>query len=111
LAVRHNPDSDRRTDDIRLTPTKRDCSARTLLPVLSRHMTRAIVIAALLACSPAVVHDEDRSTTSSDGRFGEFSYEPKDHSDCIDACALRLKEMQSGRTCTAACTSLQCPRK
>jgi hypothetical protein len=77
-----------------------------------RHMTRAIMIAALLLCSPAVVHGDDRATTASDALVqGIFCTSPKDHSDCLEACALRLKEMQRYRACTAACTSLYCPRK
>ena len=79
---------------------------------MMRRMTRAVVIAALLACSSAVVHGEERATTSSDGLArAMFCSSPKDHSDCLEACALRLKEMQRYRACTAACTSLYCPRK
>jgi hypothetical protein len=51
-------------------------SANAVAGAIMRHMTRAFVIAALLACSPAVVHGEDRATTSGDGRFGNFPYEP-----------------------------------
>jgi len=77
-----------------------------------RRMTRAVVIAALLVWMPAVVHGEDRATTASDG-LGRaiFCSSPKDHSDCLEACALRLKDIQRYRACTAACTSLYCPRK
>ena len=75
-------------------------------------MKRAVVIAALLVCSPAVVRGEDRATMSSDDSVrGIFCTSPKDHSDCLEACALRLKEMQRYRACTAACTNLYCPRK
>jgi len=75
-------------------------------------MKRAVVIAALLAWSPAVVRGEDRATMSSDDSVrGIFCTSPKDHSDCLEACALRLKEMQRYRACTAACTNLYCPRK
>ena len=75
-------------------------------------MTKAVVIAALLVWSPAVVHADDRAARSSDG-LGRaiFCSSPKDHSDCLEACALRLKDMQRYRACTAACTSLYCPRK
>ena len=75
-------------------------------------MKRAVVIAALLVCSPAVVRGEDRTTMSSEDLVrGMFCTSPKDHSDCLEGCALRLKEMQRYRACTAACTSLYCPRK
>ena len=75
-------------------------------------MIRAVVIAALLGCQPAIVRGEDRPKMSSDGRVqGIFCSSPKDHSDCIEACALRLKEIERYRACTAACTSLYCPRK
>jgi hypothetical protein len=75
-------------------------------------MPRAVVIAALLVCSPAVVHGEDRATVPRDGLVrGIFCTSPKDHSDCLEACAARIKEMQRYRACTAACTSLYCPRK
>ena len=77
-----------------------------------RRMTRAVVIAVLMVCSPAAVHGEDRATPASDG-LGRaiFCSSPKDHSDCLEACGLRLKDMQRYRACTAACTSLYCPRK
>jgi len=76
------------------------------------HMKTAIVIAAVLAGSPAIVHGEDRATMSSDGVVrGIFCTSQKDHSDCLEGCALRLKDMQRYRACTAACTSLYCPRK
>jgi hypothetical protein len=77
-----------------------------------RRMTRAMVIAALLVCSPAIVHADDRATMPSEG-LGRtiFCSSPKDHSDCLAACAVRLKEMQRYRACTAACTSLYCPSK
>jgi len=75
-------------------------------------MKTVVVIAALLACSPAVVRAESRGATPGDGAVpGMFCTSPKDHSDCLEACALRLKEMQRYRACTAACTSLYCPRK
>jgi len=75
-------------------------------------MKRAVVIAALLAWSPAVVHGENRAAMSSDESVrGIFCTSPKDHSDCLEACALRLKEMLRYRACTAACTNLYCPRK
>lgn len=76
------------------------------------YMTKAVAIAALLFCSPAVVHGEDRASEPSKGSVrGIFCTSPKDLSDCLEACALRLKEMQRYRACTAACTSLYCPRK
>jgi hypothetical protein len=75
------------------------------------YMKTAVVIAALLVCSPAAVHGEDRVTPSDGAARGIFCTSPKDHSDCLEACALRLKEMQRYRACTAACTSLYCPRK
>jgi hypothetical protein len=75
-------------------------------------MKRAVVIAALLAWSPAVVRGESRAAMSSDDWVrGIFCTSPKDHSDCLEACALRLKEMLRYRACTAACTNLYCPRK
>ncbi len=74
-------------------------------------MIRAVVIAALLVCPAAIVHGEDRPKTPSDDRVqGIFCTSPKDRGDCIEACA-RLKEMERYRACTAACTSLYCPRK
>jgi hypothetical protein len=76
------------------------------------HMIRAVVISALLVCSPVIVRGEDRPKVPSDGPVpGIFCTSPKDHSDCIEACALRLKEIERYRACTAACTSLYCPRK
>jgi hypothetical protein len=70
------------------------------------------VIAALLVCPLAIARGEDRPKTSSDDRVqGIFCTSPKDHSDCIAACALRLKEIERYRACVAACTSLYCPRK
>jgi hypothetical protein len=75
-------------------------------------MIKAVVIAALLVCSPTIVHGEDRATMSNDGLVrGIFCTSSKDHGDCLEACAQRLKEMQRYRACTAACTSLYCPRK
>jgi len=74
-------------------------------------MRTALVIAALLVCSPAVVHGEDRLTSSDGAVRGIFCTSPKDHGDCLEACALRLKEIQRYRACTAACTNLYCPRK
>jgi hypothetical protein len=71
-------------------------------------MMRAVVIAALLVCPPAIVRGEDRPKMSNDGRVCSS---PKDHSDCLEACALRLKEIERYRACIAACTSLYCPRK
>jgi len=86
--------------------------ANTVARASMCRMKTAVVIAALLAGSPAVVHGEDRATMSSGGSVqGIFCTSPKDHSDCLEACASRLKEMQRYRACTAACTSLYCPRK
>ena len=77
-----------------------------------RSMTRAIVIAALLVWSPAAVHADDRETTTGDGvARAILCTSPKDHSDCLEGCALRLKDITRYRACTAACTSLYCPRK
>jgi len=76
------------------------------------YMKKAVAIAALLVCWLAVVHGEDRTTKSSEGSVrGIFCTSPKDHSDCLQACASGLKDMQRYRACTAACTSLYCPRK
>jgi hypothetical protein len=79
---------------------------------IMRHMTRTILIAALLVWSLAVVHADERATTSSDG-LGRaiFCSSPKDHSDCLAACGARLEQMQRYRACTAACTSLYCPSR
>jgi hypothetical protein len=75
-------------------------------------MIRAVVIAALLLCLPAIARGEDRPTMPGDGAVrGLFCSSPRDYGDCLDACALRMKEMQRYRACTAACTSLYCPRK
>jgi hypothetical protein len=72
---------------------------------------KAVVIAALLVYPSAIVRGEDRPKISSDSRLqGIFCSSPKDHNDCLDACAL-LKEIARYRACTAACTSLYCPRK
>jgi hypothetical protein len=77
-----------------------------------RSMTRVVVIAALLLCLPSVVCGEDLPKLPSDSRVqGVFCSSPKDYGDCIEACALRLKEFERYRACTAACTSLYCPRK
>ena len=87
-------------------------SANAVAHAIMPRMTRAVVIAALLVCWPAIAQGDDRATMSSDG-LGRaiFCTSPKDHSDCLEACALRLKDMQRYRACTAACTSLYCPRK
>jgi len=70
------------------------------------------VIAALLVWSPAVAHGEDRATTAGGGLVRAIlCSSPRDHSDCIEGCALRLKEMPRYRACVAACTNLYCPRK
>jgi len=87
-------------------------SANVVAHAIMRRMTRAVVIAALLVCWPAIVHGDDRETISNEG-LGRaiFCSSPKDHSDCLEACALRLKDMQRYRACTKACNSLYCPRK
>ena len=84
----------------------RDCRAHAIM----RPMTRVVVIAALLACSPAVAYGEDRATSGGLVR-AILCTSPGDHRDCIEGCALRIKEMQRYRACVAACTSLYCPRK
>ena len=85
----------------------RDCRAHAIM----RPMRRAVVIAALLVWSPAVAHGEDQATTAGGLVRAILCSSPRDHSDCIEGCALRLKEMPRYRACVAACTSLYCPRK
>ena len=75
-------------------------------------MMRAFAIAVLLVCAPAIVRGDERAATSGDGGARAIlCTSPKDHSDCLEGCALRLKEMSRYRACTAACTNLYCPRK
>ena len=92
---------------------RRDIAARDCPgPCYHGPMARVVVIAALLVCMSATARGEDRAAISSDGLARAiFCSSPRDHSDCIEGCALRLKELPRYRACVAACTNLYCPRK
>jgi hypothetical protein len=71
----------------------------------------AVLFTACLSAVPAAGAVEDNPLLPRERLApGILCTSPKDHNDCLEACAARLKEFDRYRACTAACTRLYCPR-